>query len=266
MRNIFVKVTVVVTYFAMILVNFMANALPINDRTTGEISELYSNLFAPAGITFSIWGLIYILLGAYTIYQLGLFKNVKIRDNLIEKINYFFIVSSAANIFWVFSWHYDYIWLSLIFMIVILYCLIKIATTLDARRLSFREKAFIRVPFSIYFGWITVATIANVTVFLVSINFDGFGISEQIWTVAVLLIGAAIGIARIIKGSDIFYGLVFIWAYSGILIRHTMETGFAWQYTWIIATTIACLSLLVIFVTYLIIKNNERRFSYFKKN
>ncbi len=242
-KHTLVKILAAVTYVAMVTVNGLANALPINNRSTGAISDAYPNLFAPAGLTFSIWGLIYLLLAGYTLYQFGLFQSDKGagRRELFKKVSLYFILSSIANISWIFAWHYDFIGISVIIMGVILFSLIKIADILKKEKLSVKEKAFIRVPFSIYFGWITVAAIANITVFLVSVNWNGFGVSDQIWTVVVLLAGLLIGTTRMWKDKNVAYGLVLVWAYAGILLKHLSADGFAGQYQGVIITTGICI-------------------------
>ncbi|MBA4336341.1 lantibiotic ABC transporter permease [bacterium] len=252
MKNMFMKILTLVAYIAMVTVNFLANSLPINNRGTGEISNAYQNLFAPAGITFAIWGLIYLLLGGYTIY-LFVKKNKK-TEELIKKINPLFIATSLANISWIFAWHYDFIWLSLIIMAVLLVLLIKIADILRIEKFKSLEKLLILTPFSVYFGWITVAAIANVTVFLVSLNWNGFGIADFIWTSIILLVGALIGILRMNKDKNIAYGAVLVWAYSGILFKHLSDGGFGGQYTSIIVTVIACLVLFGFFIGGLVYK------------
>ncbi|MGM0482575.1 MAG: tryptophan-rich sensory protein [Patescibacteria group bacterium] len=252
MKNLAIKIVASLLYIAMVVVNFMANSLPINDRSTGEISDAYPNLFAPAGLTFSIWGLIYLLLAGFVVY-LFLNKSNK-TEELFKKINPFFIITSIANISWIFAWHYDYIGLSVLIMAFLLFSLIKIADILRKEQFTSVEKILIWAPFSVYFGWITVATIANITVFLVSINWDGFGIADHIWTVIILLIGALIGILRTLKDKNIAYGMVLIWAYLGILLKHTSAEGFDGQYQSIIATVIICLLLFVFFVGKVIYK------------
>ena len=244
MKKIFIKIFVVVSYVGMIIVNFLANALPINNRSTGYISDLYSNLFAPAGVTFSIWGLIYLLLGAYIVYQ---FVESKKKESLFAKINPLFILTSLANISWIMAWHYDFIGLSVIIMAVLLLLLIRIADICRAEKYTVLEKVFISTPFSIYFGWITVAAIANVTILLVSLNWGGFGIADFIWTIFILLVGALIGILRTLKDKNIAYILVLIWAYLGILLKHVSSSGFAGQYPSIIITIILCLFLFSFF-------------------
>lgn len=261
----YIKILVTITYIAMVVVNALANIIPINGRTTGEVSDLYPNLFAPAGYTFSIWGLIYLLLGAYTLYQLGVLGNKSnyIRDGLLNEIGIYFSISSIANVFWILAWHYDFIGLSLVLMILILISLIIINKILK-EELNLTEKLFIRLPFRVYFGWITIATIANVTVWLVSINWNGFGISEVIWTIIVLLVGIVIGILTLLINMDIPYGIVIIWAYVGILVKHISKNGFGGQYPAIIITVAICIALCLISIVYSLISTKNQRRKYIK--
>lgn len=258
-NKIYIKVFVALTYVAMVVVNFLANALPINNRSTGVISDAYPNLFAPAGLTFSIWGLIYLLLAGYVLYQFGLFGNTseKEKKGLLEKINFYFILSSLANVAWIFAWHYDFIGLSVLIMVILLISLIKIADIINREKFNLKENIFVHLPFSIYFGWITVATIANITVFLVSINWNGFGMSDQVWTIFALLAGLLIGSLRMWKDRNIFYGLVLVWAYGGILLKHTSINGFAGRYQDIIITISVCLLLLLINLFLLLVYNQK---------
>jgi len=237
----YLKILAALAYVAMVVVNSLANALPINNRTTGAVFNAYPNLFAPAAVTFSIWGLIYLLLAGYVIFQFT--KGGQNKEELIKKINPWFIATSLINIAWIFSWHYDYIGLSVLLIATLLVLLIKIADILRAEKFTAPEKLFISAPFGIYFGWITVATIANITVFLVSLGWNGFGIADFIWTSIILLVGALIGILRLRKDKNIAYGLVLVWAYLGILFKHLSSGGFDGQYPSVIATVIVCLVL-----------------------
>ncbi len=220
----------------MVGVNYLAVLLPLGGRSTGQISDNYQNLFAPAGYAFSIWGLIYILLGMYAVYQLWQEK-----DELVKKVNKIFIVNALFNISWIFAWHYDLIWLSVIIMGGLLVTLIKIVDMFRGRALTPKQTWLVRLPFSVYFGWITVATIANVAVFLVYLGWNGFGLPEVFWTVVVLLIGALIGSWRILYDRFIPYGLVLIWAYGAILVKHLSTSGFSGQYPIVIWTVVLCL-------------------------
>ena len=250
-----ISILVLITYLAMIIVNALANALPINGMITGDISDSYPNLFAPTGITFIIWGVIYLLLAAHTAYQLGLFhkKDEEVKTALLKEVGTLFAISSLANVAWIFSWHYKNILLSTVFMLIILVSLALIYIRINKEQLTSREKTFIRLPFSVYFGWITVATIANITTLLVDklgspVNL--LGISEAVWTVVILLVGLLIGAATVLKNRDVPYGLVIVWAYIGILIKHLMNKplpdGFNSQYPAVIVTLIISLVVLVV--------------------
>jgi hypothetical protein len=247
-----ISIFVLITYLAMIIVNGLANALPINGMITGDISDSYPNLFAPTGITFIIWGVIYLLLSAHTAYQIGLFHNQgeQVKTALLKEVGTLFAISSLANFGWIFAWHYNVIPLSMLFMLIILVCLALINIRINKKKLTANEKVFIRLPFSVYFGWITVATIANATVLLVSLlgsNLSLLGISEVVWTVVILLIGLAIGAFTTFMNRDIAYGLVIVWAYIGILIKHLLAQpdGFNSQYPAVIVTVIISLVVLV---------------------
>lgn len=231
---LFLKILSLFSYLAMVLVNALANILPINNITTGGVSDSYPNLFAPASFTFSIWAIIYLLLFLFVIYQFTQ-NNKKV---LVKKINFLFIFSSLANILWILAWHYDLIGLSVILIILILLLLIKISDLLRVENLSFKEKFFMLIPFSIYFGWITVATIANITTYLVFLNWSAFSLSEEFWLVLILIIGTIIGLWRMFKDKCIAYGLVFVWAYIGIFTRHLSSS-----YIFALITLAICISL-----------------------
>ncbi len=230
-----IKALVVATYLIMITLNALANGLPLNGRTTGAVSDAYPNLFAPTGLTFAIWGVIYLLLAAHVLYQLGLFQpagavfegDATARVTLLERVGVLFSLSSLANAAWIVTWHYDLIGLSTVLLITMLVLLILITRTIIAAKPSGRDALFLRLPFSVYFGWITVATIANITVWLVSIGWDRFGISEPVWAVVIIAVGAVIGSAVILRDRDVAYGLVLVWAYFGIWLKHTSPDGFA---------------------------------------
>lgn len=247
-----IKISVVITFIVMIVVNALANIIPINGIDTGGVSDSFPNLFAPAGFTFVIWGLIYLLLAGYTFYQLIFNKKDSIRKDLLNKNGIIFSISSIANALWIIAWHYKIIYVSIVLMAIILICLIIIVNSIRKEDLTLKEKIFIKLPFSTYFGWITVATIANMTTLLVSLGWNGFGIPEAIWTIIIILVGAIISILTIIKNKDYVYGVVVVWAYIGILIKHT--NVFNSMYPGVIITVIISLGLVVAANMYAIVK------------
>ncbi|MCF7906637.1 tryptophan-rich sensory protein [Patescibacteria group bacterium] len=252
-KNLIIKILALVSYVIMVVVNSLANVLNFNNYTTGDISNLYPNLFAPAPITFSIWGLIYLLLFVYSIYQFKKSDNEK----LYRKINIYFILSSVANILWIFSWHNNIIPVSALLILVILFSLIKIADLLNKEKLSKRNNILIALPFTIYFGWITIATVANITTFLVSLGWGRLGLPDYIWMIIILLIATSIGILRLFKDKRYAYGLVFIWAYTGILIKHISSSGFSGRYIQVIITTSICILVFLISETIIYIKGKK---------
>jgi hypothetical protein len=237
------SVFVAITYVGMIIVNSLANILPINGRGTGDISDSYENLFAPAAITFSIWILIYLLLFGYVVYQFKYYKDDDLKK-IFSRVGILFSISSILNSIWIFAWHYDKILISLCIMAGILLSLIAINVYLRKKELSLRQYIFLRLPFTVYLGWITVATIANVTTYLVSIQWNQLGMAEYVWTVIILLTGAIIGLLAMLFYKSKEYGLVILWAYSGIAIKHFSETGFNGEYISVIITVF--ISLLVL--------------------
>jgi hypothetical protein len=239
----------------MIMVNALANILPINGITTGDISDSYPNLFAPAGITFSIWGLIYFLLAIYVIYQF--FPKKKKVEALINKINLYFILSSFANTIWIFLWHYRLIGPSLLLMLLILYSLIKISALTNQKGLSMKDKFYVKVPFGVYFGWITIATIANITTLLVCLGWQNFIFPDQIWTIIILFVGAIIASLTTIREKNLAYGLVPVWAYFGIYLKHSSPDFFNGAYPNVILTTIICIAIFLIIDSCLLFKKES---------
>jgi hypothetical protein len=214
-------------FLGTVVVNALANILPINNKTTGELSDLYPNLFTPAGLTFAIWGLIYVLLAVFVIYQL--IPSVR-RDaqkvDFVKRIGPLFFISCLANIGWIFAWHYEIVPLSLVMMLILLGCLLSIYLRLNIGKSEAPqvEKYSVHLPFSVYLGWITIATIANVTALLVDIHWNAWGLGEQFWAVAVIIVGIAIALSVLFTRKDIYYSLVVDWALAGILIKRLSPT------------------------------------------
>lgn len=203
-----------------IAVNFLSTTLPINGYTPGEISDMYPNLFVPAGITFSIWGVIYLMLIGFAVYQTVMaFKGKD--DDFIERIGVFFIITSVLNMGWIFAWHYLQMVLSMIIMIGLLITLIMLYLQLEIGkdRPSVVKRLFYHVPFSIYLGWITVATVANMTALLVRAGWNGGPISETGWAVMMICAALIITELMLITRKDIAYSAVIVWAFAGIWIN-----------------------------------------------
>lgn len=200
-------------FSGMILMNYLANALPLNNKTTGELSDSFPNLFVPAGITFSIWGIIYLLLLIYSVVQFTGSNQIVIRN-----ISWFFAASCILNALWIVFWHYGKLPLSLLVMLGMLGSLIYINIIIRDLPLS-----IIKASFGIYLGWICIATIANVTALLVNYNWNGLGLSGEVWTIIMICIGAAIVALTIYRLHNPFVGLSVIWAFTGIMIKRQSD-------------------------------------------
>jgi hypothetical protein len=230
---------------AVIIVNGLANALPLNGLSTGEISDRFDVYFVPAGYVFAIWGVIYLGLIAFVIYQA--LPSQKANRNL-RRLGYLFALSCLANVTWIFLWHYEQFALTLVAMLALLFSLILIYLRLDIglARVSRAEKWAVHVPFSIYLGWVSVATIANVTSLLDYLNWNGFGLAPEIWFMLMMAAATLIGAAMAFIRRDVAYLLVFIWAFVGIALKHEAVPLVAWT-TWIATGAVVLLLLFALF-------------------
>ena len=231
MKDTLRQLAVIVTVLATLVVNGLANALPLNGLNTGEISDRFQVYFVPAGYVFSIWGLIYLGLIAFAIFQAlpAQRKNPRLRA-----AGWWISLGGLANSAWIFLWHYEQFPLTLIAMIVLLGALIVSYLNLGFGRsaVSAAETWAVRLPFSIYLGWITVATVANVTSLLDYLRWDGFGIAPEIWMGIVLAAVLAIAALMNFTRRDIAYTAVILWALAGISVKHAAVPAVAIP-TWI---------------------------------
>lgn len=213
-NSLLLKLWVTVTFLAMLGANALAELLPLNGVSTGGVSDSYPNLFAPAALTFAVWGVIYVLLALYVLYLLGGLRGRagEADESLLRATGVPFGFSSLFNAAWIFAWHYHMIVLSMALMAALFLCLALIFTTAYEHDRSRRDRLLIRVPFGVYFGWITVATIANAATLLVSLGWNRFGLSETLWFTLILAVGTLIALAVILTKRDAAYAAVILWA------------------------------------------------------
>ncbi|MBP8252144.1 MAG: tryptophan-rich sensory protein [Herpetosiphon sp.] len=209
-----------VATIATIAINTLAVTLPIAGRDTGAISDAYPTRFTPAGYVFSIWSVIYTGLIAFSIYQLLPSQ----RDNkLVDRMGWWYVISCVCNMVWIFLWHYLQFPLTMVVMLGILGSLIMVYLSLRVGRedVSFKDKLFVQIPFSIYLGWITVATIANASVLLYSAGWRGGPIGESLWVTILLVIAVVIGALMALRHRDVAYLGVLVWAFIGIAVKQS---------------------------------------------
>lgn len=212
------QVANILAFVATVVVNGLANTQVLNGKTTAEVSDAYPTLITPAGYVFSIWGVIYTLLLVFMVFQ----ALPQQRDKpFLRQIGLLFVLSSILNISWLFLWQYEQITLSVILMFALLVTLITVYLRLNIGRskTSLREKLSVHLAFSVYLGWITVASIANVAVALTAVNWDGFGLSDVTWAVLVIVVALVITLAVVATRRDIAYSLVIVWALVGIIVK-----------------------------------------------
>ncbi len=210
-NSVIMKYLNLLLFAGMIVMNYLANALPLNGKTTGELSDAYPNLFVPAGITFSIWGVIYILLIAFCVVQF-----TTSHQTVIAQIGWLFGLTCIFNGLWIVAWHYGRLPMSLILMAGLLIALLWIGVFI--KDLPY---GLIKAAFGVYLGWICIATIANVTALLVNYNWGGFGISEQTWTIIMILAGTLLVALAIWRLDNPYIGLAVVWAFIGIMIKRS---------------------------------------------
>jgi len=203
-------------------VNILATTLPLNGQSTGEISDRFQVYFVPAGYVFSIWGLIYLGWIAFTLFQLQPSQKENPR---LRRLGYLFALSNLTNAAWLFCWHYNLFGLSVLVMLALLGLLIASYVRLNVNRspVSRLEYWSVDVLFSVYLGWITVATVANISDWLYFVGWDGFGIPAQTWAVIMLAVASLLGLAMAWMRRDAGYLLALVWAFIGIAIKQMGE-------------------------------------------
>ena len=245
-----------VLFVGMIGVNALANILPINGYNTGQVSAFYPNFFVPSGFTFSIWGIIYLLLGGFVITSVvSVFANINSSaQEVIKKASPIFQITCLLNAGWIIAWHYLYLEISLMIMLAFLVMLIK--TYLRIQPLKTNFNFFIRLwiyhAFVVYLAWISVATIANITALCVGLGWQGNPFSAQLWAILLICVALLLGIFFVGKLKEPAFGFVLAWAFFGIYsgqIKASKDVG-------VVAAISVCL-ILALTIT-ILIKNTKK--------
>ncbi|MHB1312286.1 MAG: tryptophan-rich sensory protein [Gemmatimonadaceae bacterium] len=221
---------------ATITVNALANIIPFNGQNTGQISDQFKVYFVPAGYVFSIWGLIYIAWLAFCAYQLLPSHREEPR---FRALGYWFALSGVFNSLWLVCWHYNQFILSLVVMVLLLLTLIACYIKLGVghARAGAAERWCVDLPFGLYLGWISVATIANAGDVLYLVQWSGWGVAPQVWAVLMLGVATLLGAAMVWLHRDAAFALVLAWAFVGIAKMHTSakampDAGIVVQAAW----------------------------------
>lgn len=247
-RDVIRQIFVVLALGATLVVNYLSNALPINGQTAAEISNRLPILFVPANYVFSIWGVIYTLLIGFAVFHA---LPAQRENPLLRQIGYWFVVSCGANMIWLLFFHYNQFALSMVAMIILLAVLIVIYRTIRSHgALSNTARLWVQGAFSVYLGWITVATVANASYVLYDAGWDGFGISDIVWTVVMLAIATTITGYIVLRYKDWAYAAVILWALAGIVVKQAS--------TQVVALTAGVMFALIIgFLIYIFIRRSQ---------
>ncbi len=220
MKDTLRQITNLITVIIALTVNILASALPLNGQNTGEISDRFQVYFVPAGYVFSIWGIIYIGWIAFTIFQ---FRASQKESPRLRRLGYLFAISNIFNAAWLFTWHYNFFGVGVLVMLTLLGLLIASYLRLNVNHISVSraERWSVDIPFSVYLGWITVATVANVTDWLFLINWNGFGIHAMSWAVIMIVVASIVGLLMALTRRDAAYLFVLVWSFIGIAVKQT---------------------------------------------
>ena len=231
----------IVSVILALTVNILAAALPLNGQNTGAISDRFKVYFVPAGYVFSIWGIIYVGWIAFAIFQ----ALPSQKDNpRLQRLGYWLALSGVFNAAWLFCWHYNVFGLSVLVMLALLGTLIVAYLRLEIgeRRVGAAERWCVDIPVSVYLGWISVATIANISDWLYLVQWDGFGIPPAAWAVIMLVVACALGALMVLRRGDAAYVLVLAWAFVGIALKQAATPLVAYA-AWAAALVAAALAL-----------------------
>jgi Ca2+/Na+ antiporter len=222
-KNMLNKVGLVVAVAVTLVVNMAAVLLPLNNKTTAEISDSFEVYFVPANYVFGVWSIIYLGLIAFAIYQ----ATLKDSDYaLVKKMTPAVILASIFNSLWLFMWHYEIFAWTLVLMIMLLISLLAIYYIFKQAKPSEKPRyfeLFIKLPFSIYLGWITVATVANVTDIFYLMGWNILSLPGQVWSAIMIAVASLLGVLMILRENDFAYASVIVWAITGIAVKFPNE-------------------------------------------
>jgi putative solute:sodium symporter small subunit len=237
-----------------ILLNALANIIPFNSVTTGEVADNFLNYFTPMGYVFAIWGAIYVLLLIFVFYQI---RANQVNEEYLGKIGFLYLIGAILNVTWLLVFHYSYgndallVWTEpLIVGLLVVLLITYVRLEIGVKEVPLKQKIAVHLPVSVYVGWISLATIANTASVLVTYFVIPLEV-QYLWTALVLIIALLITSLMIILRRDIAYALVVIWAAPGIAAKWTMIPIIYWS-----ATLVTVIVILLIIVVPLLRKKN----------
>lgn len=240
------KIITVIAFLSMVAFTMLSIFLPMNGRSIIKIAASYPNLITPADYTFVIWWFIYLLFMAFSIYQLELFghKHFILRPEALFHTRIVFAGFCVLCIIWVIAWQFEYLALSAVLLFIMVIGIRFLCKYLSREDMSAREKIFVRLPFSVLYGWLTILTISGFAVLFESIRWKAFGVPLAVWAVTTLVVLAVYAAIRTQRNRDLAYCITLIWAYIGILVKRTAKDELYGQNPLLIAAVTLCVAIL----------------------
>ena len=234
-----------------VIINYLSNTGIFNGETMATVSAKYQNLFTPAGYAFSIWGLIYLGLFGFVVYFGPFVRQTNEKEKVVLKVGWWFLISCLANSLWVMTWLYDYTFLTILLMVLLFVSLLKIIhhTQAIAFLATHSKCIFLKIPFQLYAGWISVALIANIAAYLTKIGWDGFGLSATMWAIIMFAIALIIHLLMIWQAQMPVFGLVAVWALIAIAVANKSVNNTVYTAA-VMAAFIVLLNVIVYYMQY----------------
>lgn len=233
------QITNIIAFILVLVVNYLSNTGFFNNQTIADVSIQNQTLITPAPYTFAVWGVIYLFLLGFVIYQARSLFIENAKDDFVLRVEGWFILSCLANALWIITWLFGYTLISIGIMLVLLLSLLQVVVKnrmeLDDEPLTII--VFLWWPFVIYSGWITVATIVNIAAYLVKINWSGWGLDPGIWTIIMIIVATVINILAITRRNMREFAAVGVWSLIGIaVVNWDVHTSI--QYTAVAASAL----------------------------
>ena len=240
------KITVLLSYIVMVIITVISFVVKVNGRTVMETIASYPNLFAPSRYAFFVLSLSNILLLAFSIYQLGIFKKKHNNEKeILHDSRIACLTINVLNISWLIAWHYDYLALSVLILFGIVMTLRVYGLLLKNETLTFKEKVLLGLPFNLLFAWTTLLAVTNTFILLDSLRWEGFGFSKTMWVIVVMILITLLAVKQILHNKNLVYGITFLWVYVAILVRQVSKSELHSEYPFIILTTICGIIILI---------------------
>lgn len=194
--------------------NTIYNVLGIPGDSVKTVSDRYMTLFTPAGYAFAIWGIIYLAFIIYAVYQLlPAQRYVRFFDSMVWPL----MLANILCMLWQVVFRNYLIGGSVVVILATL--LTAVYMRVMVQNETHGKNTWLAVPFSLFLGWICVATIANIASWLVATGWNGGDTGPVLWTVIMLCAALLTGIIISLAYRDFIVPIVVAWALAAIYVE-----------------------------------------------